>query len=105
MAYEILKRITNCEKEADEIIKKAEKNAQSIISEAKKDAENFIRLSKEKYNNKAKSLTDSVMTEISDEISVICVEAEKKIEALNKSFDTNHDSTVKFIAERILSDI
>ena len=50
MAYEILKKITDCEKEADGIIKKAEKNAQSIISEAEKNAENLIRLSKEKYN-------------------------------------------------------
>ncbi len=105
MAYEILKKITDCEKEADGLISKANKDAENILSEAKKRAEEIIFHSKEKYNKQAKSLTDSVMTEVSDEISVICVEAEKRIEILKKAFDTNLDSTVKFITERILSDI
>ena len=105
MAYEILKKITDCEKEADGIVSKAKKDAENILSEAKKNAEEIIYSSKEKYNKQAKSLTDSVMTEVSDEISVICVEAEKKIETLKKAFATNHDSTVKFITERILGDI
>lgn len=105
MAYEILKKITDCEKEADGLVAKAKKDAESILSEAKKSAEEIIYHSKEKYNKQAKSLTDSVMTEVSDEISVICINAEKKIEALKKTAYEKHSDTLKLIVERILGDI
>ncbi len=102
MAKEILDKIKDTEKEADEIILKANENAKSIL----KDVDRKIKEDSEKIISEAqqevKTMEEKTVEEINKDVEFLLNKEQEKLKDILNIDDGKMNEIVNLLAERIV---
>ncbi len=103
MAYDVIKKITDTEKEGEEIIKKAQAEASKILKNSKDEAESIIETAKEKADEYYKSIISKYELEAREASKPIIEESQSSRKKLANVPAELMNSAVNMVIERIVN--